>query len=213
MSDSLRPPRLYSPWNSPGQNTRVDSLSLLQGIFPSQGLNQVSRIAGGFFTSWATREAHETHSCLVYFLNHQKVRTSSYKISIRDVSYNVMTIISLDVWYIWKVVFRFFFFSDLFIVILAVEGLHCYEGFSLVGSGVSSLLRHVGFSLRGLPLLWSMGSRHTVFRSRSCGLSGCGTQASLLCGMWDLPRPGIKLLSLALQGRCFLNKKPLFESF
>ena len=29
----------YSPWNSPGQNTRVGSLSLLQGIFPTQGLN------------------------------------------------------------------------------------------------------------------------------------------------------------------------------
>ena len=34
VSDSLRPYRLYSPWNSPGQNTGVDSLSLLQGIFP-----------------------------------------------------------------------------------------------------------------------------------------------------------------------------------
>ena len=30
---------LYSPWNSPGQNTGVGSLSLLQGIFPTQGLN------------------------------------------------------------------------------------------------------------------------------------------------------------------------------
>ena len=28
-----------SPWNSPGQKTGVDSLSLLQGIFPTQGLN------------------------------------------------------------------------------------------------------------------------------------------------------------------------------
>ena len=27
------------PWNSPGQNTEVGSLSLLQGIFPTQGLN------------------------------------------------------------------------------------------------------------------------------------------------------------------------------
>ena len=27
------------PWNSPGQNTGIGSLSLLQGIFPSQGLN------------------------------------------------------------------------------------------------------------------------------------------------------------------------------
>ena len=39
MSDSLRPHGLYSPWNSPGQNTGVGSLSLLQGIFPTQGLN------------------------------------------------------------------------------------------------------------------------------------------------------------------------------
>ena len=30
---------LYSPWNSPGQNPGVDSLSLLQGIFPTQGPN------------------------------------------------------------------------------------------------------------------------------------------------------------------------------
>ena len=28
-----------SPWNSPGQDTGVDSRSLLQGIFPTQGLN------------------------------------------------------------------------------------------------------------------------------------------------------------------------------
>ena len=30
---------LYSPWNSPGQNTGVGSLSLLQRIFPTQELN------------------------------------------------------------------------------------------------------------------------------------------------------------------------------
>ena len=53
------PHGLYSPWISPGQNTGVDSLSLLQGTFPTQGSNpvQVSRIAGGFFTSWAYRES------------------------------------------------------------------------------------------------------------------------------------------------------------
>ena len=38
MSDSLQPHGLYSVWNSPGQNTGVRSLSLLQ-IFPSQGSN------------------------------------------------------------------------------------------------------------------------------------------------------------------------------
>ena len=39
MSNSLRPHGLYSPRNSPGQNTGVGSLSLLQGIFPTQGSN------------------------------------------------------------------------------------------------------------------------------------------------------------------------------
>ena len=38
-SRSALPHWLYSPWNSPGQNSGVGSLSLLQGIFPTQGLN------------------------------------------------------------------------------------------------------------------------------------------------------------------------------
>ena len=40
MSNSLWPHGVYSPWNSPDQNTWVDSLSLLQGIFPTQGRSQ-----------------------------------------------------------------------------------------------------------------------------------------------------------------------------
>ena len=36
---TLCDPMDYSPWNSPGQNTGVGSLSLLQGIFPTQGSN------------------------------------------------------------------------------------------------------------------------------------------------------------------------------
>ena len=57
MSDSLWPHGLYSQslWNSPGQYTGVGSLSLLCRIFPTQ----VSRIAGRFFTGWATGEAQE----------------------------------------------------------------------------------------------------------------------------------------------------------
>ena len=54
---SLQPHGLHSPWNSPGQNTGVGSLSFLQGIFPTQGLNPGPCIAGWFFTSLATREA------------------------------------------------------------------------------------------------------------------------------------------------------------
>ena len=61
VSDSLRPHRLYCPCNSPGQNTRVGSLSLLQRIFPTQestrGLLHCKRILyqlsyqGPFFSS------------------------------------------------------------------------------------------------------------------------------------------------------------------
>ena len=39
VSNSLWPHGLYSPWNSPGQNIGVGSHSLLQGFFPTQGLN------------------------------------------------------------------------------------------------------------------------------------------------------------------------------
>ena len=39
VSDSLQLHGLYNRWNSPGQNTAVGSLSLLQGIFPTQGSN------------------------------------------------------------------------------------------------------------------------------------------------------------------------------
>ena len=55
MFSCLWPHGLYSPWNSLGQNIGVGRLSLLQGIFQTQ----VSRVAGGFFTSWATKEAQE----------------------------------------------------------------------------------------------------------------------------------------------------------
>ena len=40
MSDSLRLHGQRSPWNSPSRNTGVGSFSLLQGIFPTQELNQ-----------------------------------------------------------------------------------------------------------------------------------------------------------------------------
>ena len=38
MSDSLQTHGLYSSWNSPGQNTGVGSLSLLQGDLPNPGI-------------------------------------------------------------------------------------------------------------------------------------------------------------------------------
>ena len=48
------------PSEPPGKpkNTGVSSLSLLQGIFLPMNWTRASCIAGGFLTSWATREGH-----------------------------------------------------------------------------------------------------------------------------------------------------------
>ena len=52
ISDSSPPHGLYSPWNSPDQNAGVGSFSLLQGIFPTQGLNPgLHALKVDFFTS------------------------------------------------------------------------------------------------------------------------------------------------------------------
>ena len=48
----LKPTRFLCPWNFPGKNTKVGCHFLVQGIFPTQGLEHVSPgLAGGFFTT------------------------------------------------------------------------------------------------------------------------------------------------------------------
>ena len=58
MSDSLRPHGLY-PWTSPGQNTGMGSLSLLQGIFPTQGLTPGLLHCGGNLYQLSHQESQE----------------------------------------------------------------------------------------------------------------------------------------------------------
>ena len=58
LSNSLQPHVLYSPLNSPGQNTGVGRLSLVQESPLPRNWTGVSCTAGGFFTNWAIREAH-----------------------------------------------------------------------------------------------------------------------------------------------------------
>ena len=59
VSESLWPHGIYSPWNSPGQNTGMGSLSLLQGIFPTQGSNSGFPHCGQILYRWATKETQE----------------------------------------------------------------------------------------------------------------------------------------------------------
>ena len=39
-------------------------------------------------------------------------------------------------------------------------------------------------------------------------LSNCGSRAQLLCGVWDLPRPGLEPVSPALAGRLSTTAPP-----
>ena len=59
VSDSLRPHGLNSPWESPGQNAEVGSLSLLQGIFPTQGSNPGLLYCRWILYQLSHREAQE----------------------------------------------------------------------------------------------------------------------------------------------------------
>ena len=51
------PTRLLCPWDSPGKNTGVGCLGLLQRIFPIQK-SMSPALAGGFFTTSTAWEAH-----------------------------------------------------------------------------------------------------------------------------------------------------------
>ena len=53
---ALRPHGLHSAWHSPGRNPGAGSLSLLQGIFPTQ----VSHITSGFLTQLSHRRSPNT---------------------------------------------------------------------------------------------------------------------------------------------------------
>ena len=70
-----------------------------------------------------------------------------------------------------------------------------------------------GFSLWGLLLLQSTGSRRAGFssggsRALEHRLSSCGAWAGLLRSMWDLPRPGLEPVSAALAGRFSTTAPP-----
>ena len=65
-----------------------------------------------------------------------------------------------------------------------------------VASGSAPSGQLPGFSLWGLLLLQSAGSRHV-------GFSRCSAQAQFLCSMWNLPQPAVEPVAPALAGRFF----------
>ena len=66
MSDSLRAHGLYSPQNSPGQNTGEGSLSLLQGLFPTQELNQGLLLYKGILYQLSYQGNQKSDTCSLF---------------------------------------------------------------------------------------------------------------------------------------------------
>ena len=116
--------------------------------------------------------------------------------------------------------YKKFFKINLFILFLAALGLRCRAwAFSSCGERgllcCSAQASHCsGFSC---CRAWALGTRASVVVAHglsSCGsralehrLSSCGARASLLRGMWGLPRPGLEPVSSALAGG-FLTTVP-----
>ena len=59
--------------------------------------------------------------------------------------------------------------------------------------------------LRPLTIAASLVAEHRLQTRR---LSNCGSRAQLLCGVWDLPRPGLEPTSPALAGRLSTTAPP-----
>ena len=87
---------------------------------------------------------------------------------------------------------NFYFYFYLF---MAVLGLRFYvRAFSSCGNRGPLFI-----AVRGpLTVAGSLVVEHRLQMRR---LSNCGSRAQLLCGMWDLPRPGHEPVSPALAGR------------
>ena len=85
---------------------------------------------------------------------------------------------------------------------MAVLGLRfCVRAFSSCGKWGPLFI-----AVRGpLSIVASLVVEHR-FQTRR--LSNCGSRASSLCGMWDLPRPGLEPVSPALAGRFSTTAPP-----
>ena len=104
-----------------------------------------------------------------------------------------MRIWSLDLCFLYIILFFLHLFI-LFYLFLAAFGLRCCaRAFSSCGErGLLCGARASVVVARGLSSCSSRALEHR--------LSSCGARAELLCGMWDLPGPGLEPVSPALAG-------------
>ena len=98
-----------------------------------------------------------------------------------------------------EVLFLFFFLIYLFLAVLGLR--FCARAFSSCGERGPLFI-----AVRGpLTIAACLVAEHGLQMRR---LSNCGSRAQLLCGMWDLPGPGLKPVSPALAGRLSTTAPP-----
>ena len=101
-----------------------------------------------------------------------------------------------------KLYFIYLFLHLFIYLFLAVLGLRfCARAFSSCGEQGPLFIT----VRRPLIIAASLVAEHRLQTRR---LSSCGSWAQLLCGMWDLPRPGLKPVSPALAGRFSTTAPP-----
>ena len=110
-----------------------------------------------------------------------------------------------------------FFKKDLFVYLfhfLTMVGLRCCmracSGCSQQGL-LSMLVLGLLTAVAALVGAQAVGSWASVAAASGLQALGCGLSSRLFHGMWDLPEPGVKLVSLALQGG-FLATRPAGKS-
>ena len=107
----------------------------------------------------------------------------------------------------WQLFFTLYLFIYLFMAVLGLR--FCARAFSSCGKRGPLFI-----AVRGpLTIVASLVAEHRLQMRR---LSNCGSRAQLLCGMWDLPRPGLEPMSPALAGRFSTTVppgKPLLSNF
>ena len=103
--------------------------------------------------------------------------------------------------HLWQLTFYLFLFF-IYLFILAVLGLRfCVRAFFSCGKRGPLFI-----AVRGpLTIAASLVAEHRLQTRR---LSSCGSQAYLLCGMWNLPRPGLEPVSPALASRLRTTAPP-----
>ena len=126
---------------------------------------------------------------------------------------NMINIINITECYIWKllrdlilrvlitrkktVFFKLFFLK----IYLLIDWLLCWVFVSVLGLSLVVASRgHSSSRCTGLSLSWPLVAERR--------LSNCGSQAQLLHGMWDPPRPGLEPMSPALAGRFSTTAPP-----